>query len=121
MDTRWKHPFTCCVCGPTRCGKTQFVKRFLANLPAICSVRFDRILFYYAEWTETYRSDLKAGGGAPSIEFKEGLPQSSDNSEDNGRKKLIILDDLMRESSSCDVILDLFTKGSHHKNICLYS
>ena len=32
------------------------------------------------------------------------------------KKKLLILDDLMRESSS-NVILDLFTKGSHHKNI----
>ena len=30
------------------------------------------------------------------------------------KEKLLILDDLMRESSS-DVILDLFTKGSHHK------
>jgi len=34
------------------------------------------------------------------------------------KKKLLILDDLMRESS-CDVILDLFTKGSHHKNISI--
>ena len=48
MDTRWKHPFTCCVCWPTGCGKTQFVKKFLANLPTICNIRFDRILFYYA-------------------------------------------------------------------------
>ena len=117
MDTRWKHPFTCCVCGPTGCGKTQFVKRFLANLPVICSVRFDRILFYYAEWQEAYRFDLKPGGGAPRIEFREGLPQPSYYSEDSDKKKLIILDDLMRESSSCDVRLDLFTKGSHHKNI----
>ena len=36
-----------------------------------------------------------------------------DYSSDNAKRKLLILDDLMRESSS-DVILDLFTKGSHH-------
>ena len=87
MDTRWKHPFTCCVCGPTGCGKTQFVKRFLANIPVGCSVPFDRILFYYAEWQEAYHSDLKpGGGGAPRIEFREGLPQPSDYSEDSDKK-----------------------------------
>ena len=116
MDTRWKHPFTCCVCGPTRCGKTQFVKKFLANLPTICNVRFDRILFYYAEWQEAYPTEFRPGGDAPRIEFREGLPQASDYSKDSDKRKLLILDDLMRESS-CDVILDLFTKGSHHKNI----
>lgn len=31
--------------------------------------------------------------------------------------KLVIIDDFMRESSSCDVIVDLFTKGSYHKNL----
>ena len=51
------------------------------------------------------------------IEFREGLPQPTDYSNDIDKKKLLVLDDLMRESSSCDVILDLFTKGSHHKNI----
>ena len=40
----------------------------------------------------------------------------ADYSSDNEKRKLLILDDLMRESSS-DFILDLFTKGSHHKNI----
>ena len=104
------------MCGPTGCGKTQFVKKFLINLPKICNVCFDRILFYYAEWQEAYRTELRPGCDAPSIEFREGLPQASDYSCDRDKKKLLILDDLMRESS-CDVILDLFTKGSHHKNI----
>ena len=114
MDTRWKHLFTCCMCGPTGCGKTRFVQRFLAHLSEMCTVRFDRVLFYYAEWQEAYRTAFKSNG--PVIEFREGLPQVGDYSSDNEKKKLLILDDLMRESSS-DVILDLFTKGSHHKNI----
>ena len=40
----------------------------------------------------------------------------ADYSSGNEKRKLLILDDLMYESSS-DVILHLFTKGSHHKNI----
>ena len=114
MDTRWRYPFTCCVCGPTGYGKTLFVKRFLDYLPEVCDARFDRVLFYYAEWEDAYRWDFKPNG-AP-IKFREGLPQLADYSSDNEKRKLLILDDLMRESSS-DVILDLFTKGSHHKNI----
>lgn len=117
MDTRWKHPFTCIVSGPTMCGKTVFVKRFLNNLTRMCDVRFDRVLFYYAEWQEAYRREFRVDNGSRSIvEFKEGLPQTSDYSRDNDRKKLIVLDDLMRESSS-STVLDLFTKGCHHKNI----
>lgn len=81
----------------------------------MCDVRFDRILLYYGEWQEAYRQ-LRPGGSERAIEFQEGLPLSADYSRDNDKKKLLILDDLMRESSS-DVILDLFTKGSHHKNI----
>ena len=68
----------------------------------------------YAEWQDAYRRDFKPNG-AP-IEFREGLPQMADYSSDNEKRKLLILDDLMRESSS-DVILDLFTKDSRHKNI----
>ena len=29
----------------TKCGKTDFVKRFLHNLCDMCNTRFDRILF----------------------------------------------------------------------------
>lgn len=117
MDVRWKHPFTCCLCGPTGCGKTQFVRKFLANSVELCDVNFDRIIFYYAEWQEAYASQLHSDLPGLQIEFREGLPKTTDYSDDNSKKKLLVLDDLMRESSSCDVILDLFTKGSHHKNI----
>ena len=51
------------------------------------------------------------------IEFCEGLPRPEDYSNDPLSPKLVIIDDLMRESSSCDAIVDLFTKDSHHKNL----
>ena len=81
----------------------------------MCNVRFDRILFYYGEWQETYQNDYRSGGGQ-RIEFREGVPQPNDYSRDSDKKKLIVLDDLMCESCT-SVVLDLFTKGCHHKNI----
>lgn len=119
MDTRWKHPFTAIVSGPTSCGKTVFVKRFLAQLPGVCDTLFDRILFYYSEWQDAYKRDFTTPPGCGYVEFIEGLPQLSDYSGDNDKKKLIIIDDLMREASNGGSILDLFTKHSHHKNISI--
>ena len=80
----------------------------------MCDNVFDRVLFYYAEWQDSYQWKMRFRIG--EIKFREGLPQPGDYSNDNEKKKLIVLYDLMRESLS-DVVLDLFTKGSHHKNI----
>lgn len=110
MDTRWKHPWTSMLCGPTGCGKTEFVKKFLKHIDRMSDIQFERIIFYYAEWQSGYRNLGK------NIEFHEGLPRSEDYSEDP-RPKLLILDDLMRESSSSGAIINLFTKGSHHNNL----
>ena len=62
------HPFTAILAGPSKSGKSFFVRRFLEQLPGMCTVEFDRILFYYGEWQEFYRG-LKG-----PIEFREGLP-----------------------------------------------
>ena len=49
-----------------------------------------------------------------NIEFYEGIYDITNlNSQFNN---LLILDDLMREASGNEQILDMFTKGSHHKN-----
>lgn len=103
------------ICGPTGSGKTVFVKRFLKSRNLLADVQFDRIIFYYAEWQDNYKSENFVNDGK-IIEFREGLPKSEDYSLDPHLKKLVIIDDLMRESSNGSVV-DLFTKGSHHKNI----
>lgn len=109
MDPRWKHPWTSIIAGPTGCGKTCFVKKFLKHLSCMADVDFPRILFYYSEWQDGYKEY------GENVEFLEGLPHNSDIVGDP-RPKLIIIDDLMRESSNGEIV-DLFTKGSHHKNI----
>ena len=109
MDTRWKHPWTSMICGPTGCGKTFFVKRFFRNIDTMSDTKFDRILFYYSEWQPSYTEY------GDNVEFREGLPRNDDYVNDL-RPKLIVIDDLMREASD-NAVVDLFTKGSHHKNI----
>lgn len=114
MDLRklqqWRHPWTSIIAGPTGCGKSVFVEKFLRDLSIMSDTKFARILFYFGEWQPGYAKQF-----GNSIEFHEGLPDKNDNAFDY-RPKLIIIDDLMRESSN-KVIVDLFTKGSHHRNI----
>lgn len=111
MSISWKAPFCAVLAGPSGCGKSVWVKKFLKYIDQMVDVTFTRKIVYYGEWQNGY---LEYG---TDIEFREGLPQSSDFTGDVN-PKLIIIDDLMREGSN-NSVADLFTKGSHHKNLSI--
>lgn len=112
---QWKHCFTAIIAGPTQAGKTHFVKRFLSNLDQMCDVKFSKILFYYGEYQNSYDEISKILGSA--VDFREGLPQPADLKENTSEPKLIIIDDLMDEALKSSVVSQLFTRGSHHRNL----
>ena len=94
MDPRWQHPFTCIVAGPTGCGKTTFVARLLRNASAMIDPPPERVTWYYSEWQTAYENlDI------PNVRLEEGLPTSFDN----GKRGLVVLDDLMAETDSLDL------------------
>lgn len=105
MDPRWTHPFTCVVAGPTGCGKTEWVIRFLLNLQTMVYPVPNHILWSYGEWQPAYHRL------PPHVQWTEGVP---DIPED-GVPRLIVIDDQM---SDVDYrVSQLFTKGSHHRNV----
>ena len=105
MDPRWQQPFTCIVAGPTGCGKTTFVARLLRNASAMIDPPPERVTWYYGEWQTAYENlDI------PNMRLEEGLPTSFDN----GKRGLVVLDDLMAETDSR--VTNLFTKKSHHSD-----
>lgn len=104
MSLKWKHPFTAIISGPTGCGKSSFIKRFLAQ--NVSDVNFEDIIYCLPEGQTPDKS-------IPFTKLHRGVIDTSDLTDK--RPRLVILDDLMREIDNS--IVDLFTKGSHHKNI----
>lgn len=102
------HPFTCLVAGPSGCGKSNFVTNFLKYAKDICDVEFTEIVWCYDEMQPLY--DLEY------VNYHQGIPNM--NMFDGGHPKLLIIDDLMRESDGR--IVDIFTKGSHHRNLSVF-
>lgn len=108
MDPRWEHPFTCVVAGPTGCGKTQWVMKFIHHLQDMMIPIPKHVIWSYGEWQSVYRQ-------LPShVELVEGIPDLPEHSKGS---MLLVVDDQMTEVDQR--ITRLFTKGSHHRNISI--
>jgi len=113
-DIRFNHPFTYIVSGPSGSGKSSFTLRFVQHLDSLCTEPnfIGEIIWCYSEKSAVPR--LKLASLHKNVSFHEGVPQNFVN--EHGKPCLIILDDLLNDVYSKDVC-DLFTKGSHHRNI----
>lgn len=103
------HPFTMIVAGPTGSGKSTWIKRLcdLSNNVSLNPPK--KIIYFYGEYQPLF-STFK------NVEFIHGLQERQLENLEN-EPTWIIIDDLMTESSNSSVISDLFTKGSHHRNV----
>jgi len=106
----FKHHFSCIISGPSASGKSSFCIKFLQHLGTLCTERhFDGgVIWCYSE--RNAFPNLKRD----MICFHEGV--ASDFKKAQGKPCLVILDDLLNGVCSKEVC-DLFTKGSHHRNI----
>jgi ABC-type dipeptide/oligopeptide/nickel transport system ATPase subunit len=99
------HPFTKVVAGPSSCGKTTVVIRLLERREQFCDIVFTNIVWCHSE--------INAPDHLWNVTFVKGLPEFEN--PDN-KPTFIVLDDLMDTVYSTNVS-QLFTKGSHHRNI----
>ena len=97
------------ISGPTQSGKTNFTFELLNSLPALVSPAPTKIIWCYGEWQEKLRDLPK------SVVLAEGLTGILDI--DPQERNLLILDDLMNEAGEDSEVSELFTKGSHHRNL----
>ena len=109
-DLKFKAPFTYIISGPSRSGKSSFCIPFLQNIDTLCTERqfAGGIIWCYSEIAA-----VPSLGG--NVRFHEGVPYKIADAQ--GKSPcLMILADLLNVVYSQQVC-DLFTKGSHHRNI----
>src|SRR6266481_6526800 len=114
-NTQLQLPFLMVLAGPTSSGKTVFLTELLKNTRVKFDKQLDRIVYYYSEYlTDTFQT-LKGVFG-DKIQFVKGL--SIDIEIFNPQKNnLVIIDDLIQDSVSSQGVSELFTRGSHHRNL----
>ena len=108
-----KHSFSMIVAGPSKSGKTVFVKRLLQNLQEMCDPTPEIIYWCYGEYQDAY-IDLES-----SVKLLEGLPDLQMFKQNKNKVQVLILDDMMADCSKNDKLTTLFTKGSHHWNLSI--
>ena len=93
------------VSGPSGSGKSCYVTTLIEGAQHLFTPPPKRILWYYGEITP--HPALKG------VEYKRGLP--TEKEVELFHKCIVVLDDLMWESSSSHVVGNLFTRVAHHR------
>ena len=109
-------PCTVSVSGQTGAGKTQFIRRVLSNKKALFEPEPTEVLYCYGVYQKAFEEMERE---MPFIKFHSGLPNDTEINSfaDINQHKIVIADDLMGSLTQSNVISDLFTRGSHHKNL----
>lgn len=94
-----KHEFTIVVAGPSKSGKTEFVKKLVENTHWI-SPSPEKIIWCYREWQPAYESLQHR------VKFIRNIPEDDEKLvADIETRHLLIFDDM-----------DWFTRKAHHRN-----
>ncbi len=109
-ELRLKHPFSMVVSGPSQAGKSHFTLKLINNVEQIMTTIPEKVYWCYTEWQPMY---LKMPA---YVTLMEGLPDL-DMLKNEKKPQLVILDDLMVESSKTPALTMLFTRGVHHWNL----
>lgn len=115
MPIPFHHPASIVIAGPSRSGKTTFLRKMLEQ--RMIQPFPLRIVIVYGEWQKEY--DLMKTK-IPEIEFAKG-PMNEDLYESFNSEKpnMLILDDQMTEAGNSNTLEKYFVKGSHHRNLTI--
>ena len=108
FDTRFKHPWSMIVSGPSSSGKTVFTKQVLNK----SDKQFDKIYWFYSEWQDGYKD-------CPGISFVSGMPSSLDAYLELNGPKAMVFDDMMMQCANSELIAQAFhSEGTPPKSKC---
>lgn len=116
--SQFKHPSNTLVVGMTGSGKTQLMLKILKNYKLLfhnLNKNKINVLWAYGQWNNLIGLNLHEN---ISIEYFEGLP--SDEDIEYNKPDVIIIDDLLNETSKYKDFENIFIKKSHHLNISVF-
>lgn len=94
--------------GPSRCGKTSFVKRLIEHKDTMFTREPQNIMYCYALWSKDFEN-------MDGVIFNKGLPDLEIIQEFSGAgNSLLVLDDLIHEVCKSGWADQIFTTASHH-------
>ena len=100
------------ICGPSFSGKSEFIYKLIRNSEVLFKKPFDKIYYFYGVWQNNF------DGVKENIEFIEGLPtQLFIENLVSSQSSLLIVDDQQQSALNSELIANIFTEYSHHKNI----
>ncbi len=116
MGFHFIHPFTMTVAGPTASGKTVWTKHVLEHSSTLIQPSPYRIIWFYRRWQPLYSEMAQT---IPNLTFIQGIPHTlhEDDFIDSRHPHLLIFDDLMKDATQSKAVCDLYTEGSHHRNL----
>ena len=112
FDFHFKYPTIIQVFGPTRYGKTRLVQ--IIHVNHLIQPFASKIIWVYSEWQPDYDMICER---YPGIEFDKGWRDEIFDSLSPEQRTILVLDNQMGEANSIKSVADLFTKGSHHRNL----
>jgi len=85
---------------------------FLKNMDDMINIPIHEVIWCFDEHQQLYDKVLNE---IDRVNFHKGLINIEDIKTEDQKARVIIIDDLMREAD--DRVADMFTKGSHHRNL----
>ncbi|KAK3751007.1 hypothetical protein QZH41_020165 [Actinostola sp. cb2023] len=110
FDPRLKTPSNLQVVGPSKSGKTHWVRRLIQERQEMFRQPLSRVVYCYGEWQPMFDTFPE------EVEWVKGMPEDF-YEKFEGQPGLLVLDDLMAECSNNDAVEKLFTRGSHHRQL----
>ena len=97
-------------------GKTAWARSLLQQASEIIYPPPERVVWCYSQWQPAY---TKMRVAMSPIEFVKGILTAleQDSYFDVSKRNLIVFDDQMTDASKYKRIVNLFTRGSHNRNL----
>jgi hypothetical protein len=104
------HPCSVVVFSPSGGGKTTLILRLIREREKFLDVEIDEILYFYNVWNEAF-------DGEKDITF---VKDDQITIPEDGKKRIVVVDDLVQSKLAQERLVSLFLVESHHKSCTVF-